>query len=78
LRAGSEDHFRYADFAGLIFDRGPLPDQIRDIDGCFAACGIPQCFEASSQRERFERLAQDFTTDPIDDNVAFIRAWFTA
>ena len=34
--------------------------------------------EPSSQRERFERLAQDFTTDPIDDNVAFIRAWFTA
>ena len=32
---------RQADFAGLIFDRGPLPDQIRDIDGCFAACGIP-------------------------------------
>jgi hypothetical protein len=32
--------------------------------------------EASSQRERFERLAQDFTTDPIDDKVAFIRAWF--
>jgi hypothetical protein len=53
-------------------DRGPLPDQIRDIDSCFAACGIPQCCEASLQRERFERLAQDFATDPIDDNGAFI------
>ena len=50
-------------------------DEICHVDGCFTACGIPQCCEASSQRERF---AQDFTTDPIDDNVAFIRAWFAA
>src|ERR1700676_5248708 len=27
---------------------------------------LSKCWEASSQRERFERLAQDFTTDPID------------
>ena len=39
---------------------------------------LSKCCEASSQRERFERLAQDFTTDPIDDNVAFIRARFAA
>ena len=38
----------------------------------------PRRGEASSQRERFERLSQDFSTDPIDDDVAFTRRWFAA
>jgi hypothetical protein len=29
---------------------------------------------ASSQRKRFERLAQDFTTDSVDDNVCAVIA----
>ena len=59
-------------------DAGLWHNEIYHVNGCLTACGIPQCCEASSQRERFERLAQDFTTDPIDDNVAFIRARFAA
>ena len=47
-------------------------DEICHVNGCLTACGISQCCEASSQRERFERLAQDFTTDPIDDNVCAV------
>ena len=28
--------------------------------------------------QSLSRFDQDFTTDPIDDNVAFIRPWFAA
>src|SRR6266852_495541 len=59
-------------------DAGPLPDQICDVDGCLAACRITQCCEASVQRERSERLAQNFTTDPVDHNVCAITACDTA
>src|SRR6267378_8421739 len=45
-------------------DAGPLPDQTCDVNGGLAACRITQCCEASVQRKRSERLAQDFTTDP--------------
>ncbi len=47
-------------------------DEVGYVNGRLTACGISQCCEASSQRERFERLAQDFTTDPIDDNVCAV------
>ena len=55
-------------------DAGPFPDQICDVNGCLAACGITQCCEASAQRKRSERLAEDFTTDPVDDNVCAVTA----
>src|ERR1700680_2741213 len=44
------------------------------INGCLAASGIPQCCEASFQRKRSERLAQNFTTDSVDDNVCAVTA----
>src|SRR5882672_7850289 len=37
-------------------DAGPLPDQIGDVNGGLATCRIPQCCEASVQRQRSERL----------------------
>ncbi|HXO30828.1 MAG TPA: hypothetical protein VN901_00595 [Candidatus Acidoferrales bacterium] len=46
--------------------------EICNVNGGLTACGIPQCYEASSQRERFDRLAQDFTTDPVDDNICTV------
>ena len=48
--------------------------QIRSVTSIVALrlAEYPQCCEASLQRERFERLAQDFATDPIDDTGAFI------
>src|SRR5882724_1745614 len=48
--------------------------QICDVNGCLAACRIPQCCEASAQRKRSKRLAQDFTTDPVDHNVCAVTA----
>jgi hypothetical protein len=54
------------------------PANLLCVNEINTACRVPQGCEASSQRERFERLAQDFTTDPIDGNVAFIRARFAA
>src|SRR6267378_5920653 len=55
-------------------DAGPLPDQICDVNGCLAACRITQCCEASVQRKRSERLAQDVTTDPVDHHVCAVTA----
>jgi molybdate transport system ATP-binding protein len=55
-------------------DAGPLPDQICDVNGCLAACRITQRCEASAQRKRSERLAQDFTTDAVDHNVCAVTA----
>src|SRR5713226_4432241 len=55
-------------------DAGLLPDQICDVNGCLAASRITQCCEASAQRKRSERLAQDFTTDSVDDNVCAVTA----
>src|SRR3984893_19115002 len=60
------------------FDAGPLPDQICDVNGCLAACRITQCCEASAQRKRSERLAQDFTTDSVDHNVCAVTCSDTA
>jgi hypothetical protein len=53
-------------------DAGLWHDQIGHVNGRLTACGISQCCEASSQRERFERLAQDFTADPIDHNICAV------
>src|SRR6266446_3338574 len=50
-------------------DAGLWHNEIYDVNGCLTTCGIPQCCEASFQRKRSERLAQDFTTDAVDDNV---------
>jgi hypothetical protein len=47
-------------------DAGLRHDEICHVNSCFAACGIPECYEGSSQRERFDRLAQNFTTDPVE------------
>src|SRR5437867_4734696 len=55
-------------------DGGLWHDKICHVNGCVAACGIPQCCEASSQREYSESLAQDFTADPVDDNVCAVTA----
>src|ERR1700693_421615 len=50
-------------------DAGLWHDEICHVNGCLATCGIPQCYEASSQRKISERFGQDFTTDPVDDNI---------
>jgi hypothetical protein len=57
-------------------DAGLWHDEMCRANGCLTACRIPEGCEVSSQCERFERLAQNFTTNPVDDNNAFIRAWF--
>src|SRR5207244_11767725 len=53
-------------------DAGLLPDQVCDVNRCLAAPRIPQCCEASARRKRSERLAQDFTADPVNDNVSAV------
>src|SRR5882724_3159924 len=53
-------------------DAGLFPDQVCDVNGCLAACRIPQCCEASAHCKRTERVAQDFATDPVDDNVCAV------
>jgi hypothetical protein len=55
-------------------DAGLWHNEICHVNGCLTACGIPQCCEASSQREYTEGLAQDFTTDPVDNNVCAVTA----
>src|ERR1700684_3397681 len=40
-----------------------FPDQIRDVDGCLATCGVAQCGQTSAHRERAESLAQDFSAN---------------
>src|SRR6266478_1195343 len=55
-------------------DAGLWHDEICHVNGCRTACGIPQCCEASFQRQRSERLAQDFTTDSVDDKVCAVTA----
>src|SRR5712671_866204 len=49
-------------------------DEICHVNGCLTACGISQGCEASFQRQRSERLAQDVTTDSVDDNVCAVTA----
>src|SRR5260370_18735599 len=49
-----------------------FPDQIRDVDGCLAACGVAQCSQTSPHRERAESLAQDFSADCVDHDVGAI------
>jgi len=53
-------------------DAGVVPDQICHVNGCLAACRIPQSRKASARRKSSERLAQDFTTDPVDDDVCAV------
>src|SRR4029077_12656181 len=55
-------------------DAGLWHDEICHVNGCRTACGIPQCCEASFQRKRSECLAQDFTSDSVDDNVCAVAA----
>src|SRR5467141_3381132 len=49
-----------------------FPDQIRDVDGCLAACGVAQCSQTSSERERAKSLAQDFSANCVDHDVGAI------
>src|SRR6266705_1032211 len=49
-----------------------LPDQICDVYGCLAACGVAQGSQASPGRERAESLAQDFSADCVDHDVGSI------
>src|SRR6266436_5588097 len=53
-------------------DAGLWHDEMCHVNGCLTACGIPQCCEASSQREYSERFAQDVTTDSVDDDVCAV------
>src|ERR1700733_3109745 len=53
-------------------DAGLWHDEICHVNGRLAACGISQCCEASSWRERFECLAQEFTSDAVDDDICAI------
>src|SRR5882757_4186546 len=55
-------------------DAGLWHNEIYHVNGCLTACGIPQCCEASFQRKRSERLAQDFAADSVDDNVCAVTA----
>src|SRR6266700_5857839 len=55
-------------------DAGLWHNEIYHVNGCITACGIPQCCEASFQGKRSELLAQDFTTDSVDDNVCAVTA----
>src|SRR5580704_4532862 len=59
-------------------DAGLWHDEIRHVNGCLTACGIPQRCEAPFQRQRSEHLAQDFTTDSVDDDVGAVTARDTA
>src|SRR6266478_3265858 len=49
-----------------------LPDQICDVYGCLAACGVAQGSQASPGRESAESLAQDFSADCVDHDVGAI------
>src|SRR5207244_5286223 len=53
-------------------DAGLWHNEICHVNGCLAACGISQCCEASFRGKHSERLAQDFTTDSVDDNVCAV------
>src|SRR5271169_3455161 len=55
-------------------DAGLRHDEICHVNGCLTASGISQSCEASFHRKRSERLAQDFTTDSVDDNVCAVTA----
>src|ERR1700691_183653 len=55
-------------------DAGLRHDKVCHINGCLAACGIPQCCEASFKCKRSEPLAQDFAADSVDDNVCAVTA----
>src|SRR6266404_7808086 len=55
-------------------DAGLWHNEIYHVNRCITACGIPQCCEASFQGKRSELLAQDFTTDSVDDNVCAVTA----
>src|SRR5207245_4658011 len=53
-------------------DAGLWHNEICHINSCLTACGISQCCDASSKRERSERPAQDVTTDSVDDDVCAV------
>src|SRR5437867_7468494 len=55
-------------------DAGLWHDEICHVNGYLTACGISQCYDASSQRKRSERRAQDFTADSVDDDVRAVAA----
>src|ERR1700680_4804614 len=49
-----------------------LPDKIRDVDGCLAACGVAQCSQTSAGGECAESFAQDFSAHSIDHDIGAI------
>src|ERR1700733_4631562 len=53
-------------------DAGLRHDETCHVNRCLATCGISQCYEASPWRERFDRFAQHFTADPVDDDVCAV------
>src|SRR5437016_3290493 len=55
-------------------DAGLWHNEICHVNRCLTACGISQCYEASFHRKCSERLAQDVTTDSVDDDVCAVAA----
>src|ERR1700730_7763301 len=53
-------------------DTSALPNEISDVDGCLAACGVSQCGQTSPDRERAESFAQDFSAHCIDHDIGAI------
>src|SRR6202049_1994287 len=49
-----------------------LPNKIRDVDSCLAACGVAQCSQTSPDRECAQSFAQDFSAHCIDHDIGAI------
>src|SRR6202043_1973095 len=60
------------------FNCGPLPDQICEINGRFAACRIAKRGEAAAGRKRCQRLAEDLTSNGVDHDIHVVPARDTA
>src|SRR3989442_13871107 len=43
--------------------------EIRDVDGCLAACGVAQCSQTSADRECAESFTQDFSAYSVDHDI---------
>src|ERR1700692_4416490 len=52
-----------------LFILAALPNEIRDVDGCRAACAVSQCGQTSPDREWAESFAQDFSAHCIDHDI---------
>src|SRR6476646_6630255 len=55
-------------------DAGLWHDEIGHVNSCLTACGISECYDASFRRKRSECLAQDVTTDSVDNDVCSVTA----